>query len=208
MMSSSDSCRSVADMYGIAVTQLYTWNPVVRYPIALGFPKKVNISNDAKVDCDDPISVQGYYLCVGAAATETSPSWNASPHPSCDNDIVCFDTHAPSPQGAGNARPECPLTGDSRFYTVPGANLTFVRSCDTELVGDDLAQFPTLSMQDCLALCAQLSIYSSSSAGPCEGVTWVYGDGLQGTGINFCYLKTKIMYRGKRGGTESAELWI
>jgi len=143
---------------------------------------------------------------VGPTRGNASPGQN--PAASCGGGgAVCFETRGASDLGAGETRPECPLSGDGRLHTVAGANLTFVRSCDTELIGDDLGWFPTVSMQDCLALCAQLHAHAVSSVGRCEGVTWVYGDGPQGSDVNFCFTKTRITASYRRGGTESGELW-
>ena len=163
-----------------------------------------------KIECEDPSSLRGYYLCVGPArGGNASPAASSSCEGSSAN-AVCFDARpdAAAAAAAGEARPECPLSGEGRLYTVAGANLTFLRSCDTELLGEDLAQFPTLTMVDCLALCAQLHAGHASALGRCEGVTWVYGDGPQGEGVSFCYLKTRLAASRRRGGTESGELWL
>ena len=72
--------------------------------------------------------------------------------------------------------------------------------------GNDMARFPAMSMRDCLALCAQLNLYPSSIAGKCKGVSWVYGDGPQGTGVAFCYPKNVTQTSSRRSGTESAVL--
>jgi hypothetical protein len=70
-----------------------------------------------------------------------------------------------------------------------------------------MGRFPVSNMADCMALCAQLSLYPSSSLGPCVGVTWVYGDGAQGLGNSFCFPKSLVNLNGTaRNGTESA--WI
>lgn len=71
-----------------------------------------------------------------------------------------------------------------------------------------MAQFPVSTMQDCLALCAQLNLFPSSIAGPCVGVTWVYDDdgGPQGQGISYCFPKNFTGKGVTRAGTESAFL--
>ena len=71
-----------------------------------------------------------------------------------------------------------------------------------------MAHFPVTTMQDCLALCAQLHLYPSSIAGPCVSVTWVYDNGgdAQGEGISYCILKNGTGSSVRNQGMESAIL--
>lgn len=43
-------------------------------------------------------------------------------------------------------------------------------------------------MEDCMNLCAALSVTTQSADGPCIGVAWVTA-GKQGTDQNYCWLK-------------------
>jgi hypothetical protein len=101
---------------------------------------------------------------------------------------------------------ECPLPADSQVYTVPGTNLTFLRSCATDYPGNDMAKYPVASMSDCLLLCAQLNLYPSSSLGRCRGVSWVYGEGPQGLNNSFCFPKNVMSSSMGKGSVESAVL--
>ncbi len=73
-----------------------------------------------------------------------------------------------------------------------------------------MARFPAATMADCMAVCAQLNLYPSSSLGPCKGVSWVTGNGdgdaPQGQNISFCFPKYQLPPTTARSGTESA--WI
>jgi hypothetical protein len=80
--------------------------------------------------------------------------------------------------------------------------------CETDYPDGDMARFPVLSMLDCIHLCAQLNLYPASADGRCLGVTWVYGDGPQGTGLSYCYPKSSIQKVQARAGTESAMLIV
>ena len=121
---------------------------------------------------------------------------------------ICFATNTTSSTTFIPPQAECPLSGN-RYYTVPHSNLTFERQCDTDYPGSDMASFPSSSMADCLAVCAQLNLYPSSSLGPCKGVTWVFGnaqDSPQGQNVSFCYPKYQLPATAQRAGAESA--WI
>ncbi len=222
LIKATDNCQQIARVHSITLAQLRSWNPGVSHhgiPLKLlsrlrpGFPPPRN-----QLDCDDQESLSGYYVCISilpASAPDVPqqllPPPAQAPPPSAFSSGICFDTNqapsGPDTAALGTPRPDCPLSVENRLYTVPGTNLTFLRSCETENAGEDLGYFPVLTMKDCLALCAQLNLYPSSAEGQCVGVTWAYGDGPQGTGVNFCFPKTAIIATAKRTGTESAELW-
>lgn len=133
-------------------------------------------------------------------ATGPSPTTSTSGN-------VCLATKKTSTSAAlGAPLVECPLSSTDASYTVPGTNLTFVRSCSTDYVGNDMAQFPATTMADCLAVCAQLHLYPSSALGACAGAVWVYGDGPQGENISFCFPKWQMSSSSTRANTESAVL--
>lgn len=140
-----------------------------------------------------------------AQATATSqPNNNEIPNPK-----VCFSTTTPLAPGSDPGLPpgiECPISAGQVDYTVPGTGLKFQKMCGTDFGGSDMGRFPVRSMDDCLALCAQLNLFPASVAGKCVGATWVYGDGPQGTGVNFCFPKNDTSAATRRAGTESAVL--
>ncbi|TLS31546.1 hypothetical protein PpBr36_02579 [Pyricularia pennisetigena] len=140
--------------------------------------------------------------------TNNTTTTNAPSNPSDGrNPKICFDTTTPPAARSqyGTTRADCPRSGDKR-YTVPGTNLTFTRTCGVDYKDNDLGRFPTATMEDCLALCAQLNIYPSSGQGLCEGVTWMFG-GTQGEGSSYCYPKYKVDAKGPdRTDVESAVL--
>ena len=162
------------------------------------------------MDCSKLETLAGYYICVGVQNPYSTPNAIPSePDTAALGNSICFDGNQIPDAGPdlGVARPDCPLPVENRLHTVPGTNLTFLRSCDTEISGDDIGWFPVLTMQDCLALCARLNLFPSSVQGKCVAATWVYGDGPQGSGVSFCFPKSNVQGSSRREGTESAELW-
>ncbi|TLD19754.1 hypothetical protein PspLS_09722 [Pyricularia sp. CBS 133598] len=144
-------------------------------------------------------------VCVAPTNNITT---NAPSKPSDSrNPNVCFDTTTPpaSRSQYGATRADCPRDGDKR-YTVPGTNMTFTRTCGVDFKDNDLGRLPTSTIEDCLALCAQLNLYPSSGQGSCQGVTWMFG-GTQGEGSSYCYPKYKVDTKGPgRSDVESAIL--
>ncbi|KAK3395179.1 hypothetical protein B0H63DRAFT_445227 [Podospora didyma] len=144
-----------------------------------------------------------------ANLNSTNGGNTTTPNELQNSNSICFVTNSVIPNKApGTPSPQCPnnLPTTEVDYKVPGTNLTFRRFCETDYPGSDLAQMPATSMLDCLALCAQLNIYQTSTLGPCVGVSWVYGDGKQGTGTSFCYPKSLMRTGGPKVGVESASL--
>ncbi|KAK4120951.1 hypothetical protein N657DRAFT_623915 [Parathielavia appendiculata] len=139
------------------------------------------------------------------ASTSTSATAAAAP-----TGKVCFatDKSITSAVALGDVISECPLPDGKANYTVPGTGLTFERVCETDYPSDDLAWFPVISMLDCIHLCAQLNLYPASARGRCVGVSWVYADGPQGTGLSFCYPKSATNRSQTRAATESARLIV
>lgn len=153
--------------------------------------------------------------CAGASnggGSSTSPNGTAPTYPTTggNNPRICFDTNtAPRSESQfGTPVVDCPRRDNATTrYTVPGTSLTFERICGVDMTASDMSSFPTTSMADCLALCAQLNLYPSSTMGRCLGVSWVFGNGLQGQGSSYCYPKYNIsMPRSQRLDTESAFL--
>jgi hypothetical protein len=134
----------------------------------------------------------------------------ATPTGSAGAGKICFatDKSITTAVALGEVISECALSDDKANYTVPGTNLTFRRVCETDYPSDDMGQFPVISMLDCIHLCAQLNLYPASAMGRCFGVSWVYADGPQGTGISFCYPKSSMKQAQKRVATESAILIV
>ncbi|KAK4097582.1 hypothetical protein N658DRAFT_500287 [Parathielavia hyrcaniae] len=154
-------------------------------------------------------SCSGSTSLITGSATSTSTA--AAATGSTDNGKICFDTDRSitSAVALGDVIPECPLPeGSDVNYTVPGTNLTFARVCETDYPSQDMAQFPVLTMLDCIHLCAQLNLYPASARGRCMGVSWVYADGPQGTGLSFCYPKSAMNESNRRAATESAVLLV
>ncbi|KAK3902162.1 hypothetical protein C8A05DRAFT_15736 [Staphylotrichum tortipilum] len=123
---------------------------------------------------------------------------------------ICFatDKSITNAVALGEARSECPLPDDAANYTVPGTKLRFKRACETDYPSGDMGRFPVITMLDCIHLCAQLYLYPASAEARCIGVSWVYADGPQGTGISFCYPKSSLKMSQARAATESAVLMI
>ncbi|EJT69840.1 hypothetical protein GGTG_12723 [Gaeumannomyces tritici R3-111a-1] len=142
----------------------------------------------------------------------TSPNGTAPTYPATGGNSprICFDTNtAPRAESQfGAPAVDCPRRDNATArYTVPGTSLTFERVCGVDTTAGDIGSFPTTSMPDCLALCAQLNLYPSSTMGRCLGVSWVFGSGLQGQGSSYCYPKYNISIpRSRRLDTESAYL--
>ncbi|KAK4446418.1 hypothetical protein QBC34DRAFT_150232 [Podospora aff. communis PSN243] len=172
---------------------------------------------------DDDTTTQGI---TGSAANSTvCPSVptgnnnNASSNavaPAISSGGICFNTRtqlAASSGGGtpnpGTTIPSCPLDPNKTEYTVPGTNLRFRRDCNSNYVGDDIANFPTRTMEDCIALCAQLNLFPSSFFGPCKSVAWSFDiavHGYQGDRKAFCWLKNSTLPRKFQEGIESAIL--
>jgi hypothetical protein len=121
---------------------------------------------------------------------------------------ICFatDKSITNAVAMGDVIAECPLPDNNANYTVPGTTLTFRRACETDYPSGDMGEFPVISMADCIHLCAQLNLYPASARGRCLGVSWVYADGPQGTGLSFCYPKSAMKEAQSRVATESAVL--
>jgi len=138
----------------------------------------------------------------------------SAPLPHVDSANVCFKTHTQlASSGAalnpGTTIPSCPLDTSKTEYTVPGTALKFRRDCNANYVGDDIANFPTRTMEDCIALCAQLNLFPASVFGLCKSVAWDYDvaiHGLQGDQKAFCWLKNSSLPRKFQEGIESAML--
>jgi hypothetical protein len=128
--------------------------------------------------------------------------------PSANVGKICFatDKSITTAVALGEVSSECPLPGGAANYTVPGTKLTFKRTCETDYPNGDMGRFPVITMLDCIHLCAQLYLYPASAEGRCAGVSWVYADGPQGTGISYCYPKSSVKTPQTRKATESAVL--
>ncbi|KAH9427890.1 hypothetical protein MCOR27_002325 [Pyricularia oryzae] len=153
---------------------------------------------------NQPVAEAG--VCVAPTNNNTT---NATSKPSDSrNPNICFDTTTPPAARSqyGVTRADCPRDGDKR-YTVPGTNMTFTRTCGIDFKDNDLGWLPTPTMEDCLALCAQLNLYPSSGRGSCLGVTWVFG-GTQGEGMSFCYPKYKVDTRGAGGNDKESAILV
>ena len=119
-----------------------------------------------------------------------------------------------APDEAGKASLECPLS--TTTYTVPRTNLTFQRQCGIDYAGSgllqttasangDMGKIPLSTMEDCLAVCAQLNLYNPSMYGPCIGVSWSNAR-PQGEGNSYCWLKNKTTTSNQNANVESAIL--
>nr|XP_036574330.1 uncharacterized protein CTRU02_15705 [Colletotrichum truncatum]KAF6780745.1 hypothetical protein CTRU02_15705 [Colletotrichum truncatum] len=123
---------------------------------------------------------------TSSTTTTTTTSSSASASASTFNSIPLPKQASSIP---GEATTNCPnLASDNKTYTPPGSNLRFVRECGNNYPQNDLGYIPMTTMEDCLNLCAALSVTTQSSKGKCIGVAWVTA-GKQGTGENYCWLK-------------------
>lgn len=127
------------------------------------------------------------------SSTQAQPltPYSQTTHPSTggSNPRTCFDSNTPPRAGAqfGTPAVDCPRRDNATArYTVPGTSLTFERVCGVDLTASDMGRYPTTSVPDCLAICAQLNLYPSSTMDRCLGVSWVFGSGLQGQGSSYC----------------------
>lgn len=152
--------------------------------------------------------VADFSASVTAIPSATTTSATTLPTCSAEAGKICFatDKSATNAVALGEVITECPLPNGAANYTVPGTNLKFRRMCETDYPSGDMGKFPVLSMPDCIHLCAQLNLYPASAEGRCLGVSWVYADGPQGTGISFCYPKSSVAKSQARVATESAVL--
>jgi hypothetical protein len=84
----------------------------------------------------------------------------------------------------------------------------FMKFCNknfqSEHGGKDLVQFEAYSMNECINLCATYKPPAPQQGG-CVGVTWTYR-GPQGTGDNFCWLKSATGSQNTFNDMESAIL--
>jgi hypothetical protein len=91
------------------------------------------------------------------------------------------------PSGLGITRPLCPGSNET-YTTVEGTDLRFYHECGINYPFNDLGNVPMTSMSDCLIQCAAQNIRPQGAAGPCLGVSWVFGK-RQGVDGEACYLK-------------------
>ncbi|KAH8886495.1 hypothetical protein GQ53DRAFT_344990 [Thozetella sp. PMI_491] len=165
------------------------------------------------------VVVVGVVLGKKSSDNTASPSANSTSCPAAQNTTcptlaptknICFATNSSDASGFIRPGSECPLSNDQRLYTVPNTNLTFRRECNIDYPSNDLGKYPTSSMADCLAFCAQLNIYPTSILGPCKGVVWVTGEGAgddqEGRNVSFCFPKYAAAQSGPRDGCEAA--WL
>jgi len=147
---------------------------------------------------------------IPSATTATTTSETALPTCSAEVGKICFatDKSITNAVALGEVITECPLPSGAANYTVPGTKLKFRRMCETDYPSGDMGKFPVISMLDCIHLCAQLNLYPASAEGRCLGVSWVYADGPQGTGLSFCYPKSSMARSQARVATESAVLIV
>ncbi|KAI8213679.1 hypothetical protein K4K54_001045 [Colletotrichum sp. SAR 10_86] len=122
-------------------------------------------------------TASGTVSATAAAASATSTGFTSIPLPQQASSIF------------GEATSNCPnLSAENKTYSVPGSNLKFVRECGKNYPFNDLGYIPLTRMEDCMNLCAALSVTTQSADGPCIGVAWVTA-GKQGTDQNYCWLK-------------------
>jgi hypothetical protein len=111
----------------------------------------------------------------------------------------------PLSTGPGGVTIECPGT-DNTNYTVPGTNQVFLRECNTNRIGSDIAFVEQNTMTDCLSYCATWNVNSGGST-RCLSVTWAY-QAPQGTGDNYCWIKSSVPGVSTYANMESAILII
>jgi hypothetical protein len=120
---------------------------------------------------------------------------------------LTLSSAAASSTGPGGVFIECP-SADNTYYTPPNSKQRFLRQCDTDYGGAegaiDADRVKAQSMDECIGYCAK-SNDDISAAYNCSGVTWSY-DGPQGTGLNYCWIKSKLAGKAFSGHLESAIL--
>ncbi|KAK5653061.1 hypothetical protein OQA88_9347 [Cercophora sp. LCS_1] len=176
--------------------------------VAVVLSRDDNTASQSSTTC--PINTNNNTTTPGNTTTGAIPEGFHA-----DSKNICFHTSEPPPSGQDPTRPfsECPLSSGNSIYTAPGTNLQFRRECDTDYDvsagGADMGRFPARTMQDCIAICAQLNLYPSSGRGRCRGVTWVWDAarwGQQGTADAFCFPKNSSVGAETKFGAESAAL--
>jgi len=163
----------------------------------------------------------GYYICVGVAdfvvlGRVPDPSFGGSGSSSSISapiestlksgwTKVCFNTNTTNdrdqPLAKRHASGIPTIESHQPSFTVPNTNVSFTVSLNTAHDGHDIAEFPVLSMADCLALCAQLHLYPLQDEGKCHAAAMIYGNSQT---AGKCHLKGREGRLVKSTGADSA----
>ncbi|GAP91419.1 hypothetical protein SAMD00023353_6300660 [Rosellinia necatrix] len=106
----------------------------------------------------------------------------APAEPVASQPTVSSSTTSIAPAATGVSSRVC-IGADGSTYTDPATGTEFRLECAAAHHGKDIENVEAASMQSCISMCANND--------QCKGAIW-YNVGLQGTNLNYCWLKSKM----------------